>query len=457
MNKINNLTQGTIIRALWIIALPLISSSFVQMAYNMTDMLWLGNLGSDAVAAVGAAGFFMWLGNAISLLPKTAAEITVSQCIGASDTIRAKEYANQSTTLAFIVATCYAFFLLLCADQLVSMFHFTPEIATNAANYLRIVTPGIFFTISNNCMSGIYNGLGDSKTPFKIVATGLVANIVLDPILIYGAGITQGLGTAGAGIATTLAQLIVFILFIVRVYNKKFALGALTRFSKIKKYYTQRLIRLGAPLSVENGLFALFSMTLSTLASGWGYQAVATFSIGSQIEAISWMTAGGFSTALAAFMGQNYGARNWNRMNRGYYVMMAFAGSIGLFAAILFFFFGDNLFWLFVKDDITINMGATYMKVLALSQVFMVFELVTIGAYNGTGNTMPPAVWGTILTAIRIPMALGLTRLPALGVAGIWWSITISTFLKGTILPALFIRLMSKIKLLFITAEEEKC
>ena len=109
--------------------------------------------------------------------------------------------------------------------------------------------------------------MGDSKTPFKIVATGLVSNIVLDPILIYGAGITNGLGTAGASIATTVAQLLVFTLFIFKVHSKKFALGALTRFSKIKKHYARRIIQLEATLSSENGLFGLLSMTLSTLAS----------------------------------------------------------------------------------------------------------------------------------------------------------------------------------------------
>lgn len=449
MKKINNLTQGTILRALWIMALPLISSSFVQMAYNMTDILWLGNLGSEAVAAVGAAGFFMWLGNAISLLPKTAAEISISQSIGANNKTRATLFANQALSLSSIIGFGYMLFLLLFADQLISLFSFEETIAQNAATYLRLVAPGIFFTINNNCLSGVYNGIGDSKTPFKIIATGLIVNILLDPILIYGFGPIPQLASAGAGIATTLAQLIVFVCFAYRVHSKQFALGALKRLTKLKREYTGRLITLGAPLSIENGLFAMFSMTLSTIASGWGYQAVATFSIGSQIEAISWMTAGGFSTALAAFMGQNYGARNLERMKKGYYIMIFFAGSIGLFAAILFFFFGKELFWIFVKDETTIAMGADYMRILALSQLFMVFELVTIGAYNGTGRTVPPAVVGTLFTAIRIPMAMSLTRLPLFGVSGIWWSITISSILKGSILPVMFIRLLQKIRLQF--------
>lgn len=449
MTQINNLTQGTILRALWIMALPLISSSFVQMAYNMTDILWLGNLGSEAVAAVGAAGFFMWLGNSISLLPKTAAEISISQSIGANNRERAIVFANQSLTLSTLIGFIYMLFLIIFAEHLIGLFHFEEAIDENAATYLRLVAPGVFFTINNNCLSGVYNGIGDSKTPFKIVATGLVINIILDPILIYGFGPIPRMASAGAGIATSLAQLIVFGCFAYRVHHKNFALGILSRFCRLKQEYTKRLFKLGAPISIENGLFAMFSMTLSSIASGWGHQAVATFSIGSQIEAISWMTAGGFSTALAAFMGQNYGACNWDRMRKGYFIMLFFAGSIGLMAGILFFFFGSELFWIFVKDSTTIAMGSDYMRILAFSQFFMVAELVTIGAYNGTGRTIPPAVVGTIFTAIRIPMAMLLTRIPILGVTGIWWSLTLSTIIKGTVLPLLFLRVLKRIRLQF--------
>lgn len=110
MRKITDLTQGSIVRNLWIMAVPLISSSFIQMAYSMTDMLWLGHLGSDAVAAVGAAGFFVWLSNALSYMTKTGAEITVSQSIGARDPGRAAVYANHALTLSVLIGLGYAIF-----------------------------------------------------------------------------------------------------------------------------------------------------------------------------------------------------------------------------------------------------------------------------------------------------------------------------------------------------------
>lgn len=188
MKKITDLTQGSIMQALWTMAMPLISASFIQMAYSMTDMLWLGHLSSDAVAAVGAAAFFTWLCNALSFLIKTGSEITISQAIGAQDVSRAAKYANQAIALSLLLGIGYAIFIFTSAPILIRFFHFEESIATQSIQYLRIIASGFIFQLGNNTFCGIYNGQGNSKTPFRTIATGLIANIILDPLLIYGTG-----------------------------------------------------------------------------------------------------------------------------------------------------------------------------------------------------------------------------------------------------------------------------
>lgn len=435
MKKITDLTQGSIMQALWTMAMPLISASFIQMAYSMTDMLWLGHLSSDAVAAVGAAAFFTWLCNALSFLIKTGSEITISQAIGAQDVSRAAKYANQAIALSLLLGIGYAIFIFTSAPILIRFFHFEESIATQSIQYLRIIASGFIFQLGNNTFCGIYNGQGNSKTPFRTIATGLIANIILDPLLIYGTGEYKGLGTAGAAIATLLSQLIVYLLFIQKIFSSDFPLGKMHFFSALQKKLSLRILLLGLPVSLESGLFSMFSLTLATLAARWGAVGVAAQSIGSQIEAISWMTATGFSTALASFVGQNYGARKYKRIQKGYRLTMYVAGSIGLSAGVLFFIFNREIFSLFVQEPEAIEAGGIYLKILALSQVFMVTELVTAGAFNGCGHTTPPALIGILLTGARIPFAYYLCSFPTLGLTGIWWSITISSILKGTIIP----------------------
>lgn len=433
--KSTDLTQGSIFRSLWVMAVPLISASFIQMAYSMTDMLWLGHLGSDAVAAAGAAGFFTWMCNALSFMSKIGAEITVSQSMGAKDHQRAAIYADQAVKLSALMGLGYACLIFIFAPTLIGLFHFEPHIAERAVGYMRIIAPGLFFQFNNNTFSGLYNGQGDSRTPFRTTAVGLVVNIALDPLLIYGYGPFPQLGTAGAAIATTLAQVVVFCIFSRRVFTDRFPLGRLNPFTALKKKFARRIILLGLPVSLENMLFSIFSLTLATLAARWGAIGVATQSIGSQIEAISWMTAAGFSTALAAFTGQNYGARNYERIRKGYRLTMSIAGSIGALAGVLFFLFNKEIFSLFVTEPAAIEAGGEYLKILAISQLFMVTESVTAGAFNGTGNTTPPALVSIVFTGARIPLAYFLTTFPALGLTGIWWSVTLSSIIKGTILP----------------------
>lgn len=435
MKKITDLTQGSILHALWIIAMPLISASFIQMAYSMTDMLWLGHIGSNAVAAVGAAAFFTWLCNALSFLTKTGTEITVSQAVGARDISRAARYADQALTLSILLGVGYALFIFITSPFLIRFFHFETSVSTLSVQYLRIIAPGFIFQLGNNTFSGIYNGQGNSKTPFRIIAVGLIANILLDPFFIYGIGPFKGWGTAGAAVATLLSQFTVYLLFVRKIFSSRFPLGKMHFFSSLQRKLSSRILLLGLPVSLESGLFSMFSLTLATLAARWGAIGVAAQSIGAQIEAISWMTATGFSTALASFVGQNYGAKKYDRIRKGYRLTMLVAGSIGLFAGLLFFLFNREIFGIFVQEEAAVEAGGTYLRILALSQLFMVTELVTAGAFNGCGNTTPPALTGILLTGARIPFAYYLCSFPAFGLTGIWWSITLSSILKGTIVP----------------------
>ena len=171
------------------------------------------------------------------ILTKTGSEITISQAIGAQDVSRAAKYANQAIALSLLLSIGYAIFIFTSAPTLIRFFHFEESIATQSIQYLRIIAPGFIFQLGNNTFCGIYNGQGNSKTPFRTIATGLIANIILDPLLIYGTGEYKGLGTAGAATATLLSQLIVYLLFIQKIFSSGFPLGKMHFFSALQKNY----------------------------------------------------------------------------------------------------------------------------------------------------------------------------------------------------------------------------
>ncbi|MDR1415430.1 MAG: MATE family efflux transporter [Odoribacteraceae bacterium] len=436
MSEINDLTRGSVGKGVWSMAIPLITASFIQMAYSLTDMFWVGHLGSESVAAVGAAAFFLWLCNALSLTCKVGVEVSVSQSLGARQPTRARVYANQASLLAGVIACAYAVAVWIASARLISIFHLAPAISADSSAYLRATVPALFFMFNNNIFTGIYNGQGNSRTPVKILSVGFICNIVFDPLFIYGWGYIPPLGTTGAAVATVLSQGVVFAIFIYKLYIKRSALGKLRLASRWRPRFIRRVAALGLPVSLQNALFAIFSLTLATLAARWGHVGIAVQSIGAQVEALTWMTAAGFSTALAAFVGQNFGARDPRRVRQGYRYTLKLSAGISLVATLAFLLLGRQIFGLFVREPATIAAGSDYLAILALSQLFCAFESVTAGAFNGWGKTIPPSVTGILLTAARVPLAYYLVSFPFFGLNGIWWSITISSILKGIVLVA---------------------
>ena len=442
--KTNNLTQGSILSALFKLAIPIMGTSFVQMAYNMTDMIWVGRVGSRAVAAVGTAGFFTWLAMAFILIPKIGAEVGVAQSIGKNDMKEAKVYIKHTLQMIVVIALIYALSLITFRKPLIGFFNLgEPDIIQNAINYLVIISFGLVFYFINPVFTAIFNGYGESRTPFIINSIGLLVNMVLDPLLILGLGPIPRLEVAGAAIATVIAQAVVTLIFVLNARMRPELFSGLNLFKAPDMAHINKIFKLGLPVALQSGLFTLFAMVIARIIAQWGPIPIAVQKVGSQIEAVSWMTAGGFQTAMSTFVGQNYGAKNWDRISKGYMVGLAIMTVIGIFTTGLLYFGATPISSIFIAEPESIRYGVVYLKILALSQLFMCIELTTAGAFNGLGNTVPPSIIGIVFNALRIPGALILSA-TSLGLNGVWWAISISSIFKGVILATWYMMLLKK-------------
>lgn len=440
-----NLTEGNISKTLIKLALPIMGTSLINMLYNLTDIMWLGRLSTNAVAAAGTVGFFMWFGMGIVMISQVGVGVGVSQSYGKGDMDGVKSYISNAIKLDLTLAIIYALILFTFRHEIIGFFTLDdPEVIQLALDYMVIICFGLIFHFINPVFSAIFNASGNSVTPFIINSIGLVVNIILDPLLIFGIGIFPKMGIRGAALATVLAQIVVSITFMISARKNRILFSGLNLFQLPELKYIKRIVKLGFPAFLQTAMHSGIGMIIARILSGWGPMAIAVQSIGSQIESISWMTTEGFSTAISAFVGQNYGARNYDRVKEGYYKGLRIVSTIGLFATILFVFGGESIFNLFVKDDpIALREGAIYLKILGFSQIFMCAEIASTGAFNGIGRTLPPAVIGITFNSLRIPGALILSA-TALGLSGIWWSISITSILKGIILTSLCMYMLKK-------------
>jgi len=439
MNKATNLTEGKITSKLIQLALPIMGTSFIQMAYSLTDTMWVGRFSTEAAAAAGAISTLVWFGAGLVQISQIGVGVGVAQSYGKNDMNTVKKYISHGFQLDIFIAILYSLFLLVFKHQIVDFFNLNSvEVIEMAESYLEIMSVGFIFYFINPIFSASMNSSGNSMMPFKMNAFGLIINMILDPILIFGIGPISTLGIRGAAFATITAQIIVTIVFIVIGKKNETIYSHVNLFLKPDFEYIMKIVRLGFPPFVQTAIHSVISMIITRFVAGFGDVAVAVQTIGSQIESITWMSAEGFSYALSAFVGQNYGGRKPDRIQKGYIKGMQIIGSIGVFSTLLLVFSAKYLFSIFTPNDpVAIVEGIKYLRILGLSQFFMAIEIGTAGAFNGLGKTLPPTIIGVVLNIMRIPLALLLSS-TSLGLTGIWWSISISSIAKGVVSPCIY-------------------
>jgi putative MATE family efflux protein len=420
------------------------------MAYNMMDMFWLGNYDStgQAVSAAGTAGFFSWFGMAFIMLAKIGAEVKVAQSIGENKLDETKKYIKTSIEIIIVLSLFYTVVVSLFKENLIGFFNIKNQVInTMSIEYLEIIGFGFIFYFINPVFTAIFNGSGDSMTPLMMNFTGLFLNLILDPLMIKGIGPFSEMGVQGAALATVFSQALVTIVFIVTIRmstNGKTLFSGFTIFSKIEVPYINYILKIGMPVAVQNGLFTIYSMLIAKIISHIDPVGIGVQKVGSMIESLSWMTAGGFQTALSSFVGQNYGAQKWDRIYKGYFSALSIVSVFGTLVTCLLVFGAEPIFKLFISGKEPLKMGTVYLQILGLSQLFMCMEITTAGAFNGLGKTKIPSWVSILFTGARVPAAYFLATFTVLGIEGVWWSITMSSIFKGLILVTLFIILLMR-------------
>ena len=424
----NNLTEGNIIKKLLFVAVPIMGSQLMQMAYNLADLFWLSKVGSNALASAGTAGMYMWLSFGFLLIGKMGAEIGVAQFLGKGDKKAAMAFSQNASLIAVILGIGFAFATFFFNENLIGFFNLQEkEVAKDAAIYLKITgsaMPLFFMTV---VAVGTFNASGNSHTPFVISALGFLTNMVLDPIFIF----KFGMGVKGAAIATIIAEFFAFVIITIALFKSKkrpfanYSFRFLPDISKIKTIFKWSL-----PIGFENLSFCFLAMITTRFEASFGASAVAVSKIGVQFESLSWLIGGGFGSALVAFVGQNYGAKKWDRIHEGTKnaaVMMAIWGTI---VTLFFIFGGGSAMSLFFSDPKLITLGKQYLLIFAVAQLAMNMESVASGSFKGIGRTIPPSIVSFTCNAIRPCLAFVLAK-TSLGLFGVWLAISITTVLRG--------------------------
>ncbi len=424
----SNITQGSISAGLFQLALPAMISMVAIMLYEFIDLFWIGKLGAEAVAALGASAFVLWTIKALANCVAAGLNALIARNAGAENFPRAQMWASQGLVLTVLFALLIAAVTYLAHLFLFDLLGLAPVVAQNAQRYTFIMTLSLVFIYGSISLDTIFRAMGNTFVPMIIMVTGLALNAILDPLFIFGWLGMPKMGMPGAALASALSHFASTLMLLLALPLVKIKLKfQLDHFAA----HARQMLQIGIPIGLLGAIFSIIYIALSKNIAYFGTVPLAAISIAHRIEGIPFFIAFGFSTAVATVVGQNLGAGKPDRAARGAFLSLAYAVAFLLIISIGFILYGREMMRWFISDPAVIEEGYRYLFAVAVFEIFLAAEVILEGAFTGAGDTRPPFAISIPLTALRIPMAYFFSIVLGYGVIAIWWTISFTTMLKG--------------------------
>ncbi len=433
-----DLTEGSILKNLIMLAAPIVLGMFLQSAFNIIDTIFVGMLGAEDLAAVSLTFPVVFIFIALASGLSVGATIMVSKNIGRKNMRRAANAAEHALLLSAAVGIVIAVLGILFSEPIFVFMGAEGNVLSLTVEYSRLIFIGFAFLFVGFVGQGILQAEGDSKTPFKFNLIAVFLNIVLDPLLIFGLFGFPALGIAGAALATVIARSIGAALVIGFLYTGKAQtkIELSPRYFKFSPEIAKRIFRLGIPASFGNVINSLGMMIMMSLVAGFGSFAIAAYGVGLRIDSLAVMPVVGVMSALVAITGQNLGAGKPERVGKTLKVAIVGVSALMLAATAFMVIFPGLFFGIFTTEQGVITMGATYLSIVALGYVFRGIAMLLVAVFQGAGRTMLSAALMGLNWAVVIAAAFFMKNI--FGLEGIWWSMVAGLVLFSAIGGAIY-------------------
>ncbi len=407
-------------------SIPMMFSMLIQSLYNIIDSIYVAQLGQTALTAVSIAFPLQNLVISVAVGIGVGITSTISIHLGSGE----QEKANKAATLG-IACTCIHCILFLLLGLIVtkpflSLFTTNSEILGDACDYTYIVLCFSFGTLIQVTMEKIFQAVGAMKTTMFLLATGCIINIILDPIFIFGWFQIPALGVKGAAIATIIAQICTAILYLIVYRKKNFAITIHPKYLKMDLTIVKSIYSVGIPSSLMMILPSILVSVLNSILKQFSDLYINVLGIYFKLQTFIYMPANGIVQGMRPIIGYNYGAKDYHRMKSTIRYSLLSAGIIMLLGTLLSMIIPREIFMLFQSDPSLLSAGSTALRIISLG-----FLISTIGIiFSGTFEAIGKGKESLIISLLRqfiltIPLSLILSRIPSIGVNGVWISFPI--------------------------------
>ena len=392
----NKILEGGLYKNIMLFFLPIWFGTFFQQLYNTVDAVIVGNfVGKAALAAVGGP-----TGTIINLLVNFFVGISSGAGVVIAMYYGSRNVEGTDRAIHTAVAISVAGGLILMAigipfSPLFLEWMGTPaDILEQATVYIRIYFFGAVFNLVYNIGSGILRAMGDSKKPLYFLIVASIVNIILDVVFV----VFMDMGVAGVGLATIIAQFSSAMLVIATLKGLPEDIMLMWNKVKLDKNMCGEIFKIGIPNGIQSIAFSISNIAIMSSINAFGTDTVAAWTAYGKIDAMFWMTVGSFGIATTTFVGQNFGAKNFDRVKKSVRAcnVLSLIASVTLSAVLLTCY--PFLYRIFTQDAAVIEIGATMIKVMVPLYFTFVFIENFSGAMRGVGHSIAP----TILTIMGI-------------------------------------------------------
>ncbi|MDF1836614.1 MAG: MATE family efflux transporter [Planctomycetota bacterium] len=433
---------SNVLRFTW----PTVASCLCSSAFRVNDQFWVGGLGEQAQAALGAATFVMILNFALYFLAVAGCMSRVARASGAGDDRARNSAIHHGFALATILAVVVGGVGYLIAPEITSIMGLSEGVAAEAVDYIRgtylVALPIAFAPLLDN----VFISMGDTRSPFVLQVLSIGLNFIFNPLFIYG-GIPAlqespqvWLGVQGAAFATGLSRAIAIVIGLIWLVRRK-GIPLLPE-SRIAFGELVRIVRTGLPSCVSIAIYALVYVGLTRwVFSEFSDAALAGFSVGfNAFEAVSYPLFLGIALGGSAMVGRALGARNDGLAQELVRSTRTIALLAGVLITLAFLFVGPYLVPAFTSDTPVIDEAILYLRILAISQIFVALETVSENVHMAAGHTRP-IFWISVPGNLaRVPLGILFALTWGFGPAGLWWAINATTLIKALIFHWLVVR-----------------
>ena len=426
------LTQGSVGRHLVDMAVPVLFGIFTMMGNAFADMWFIGRVGDRELAALSFAFPILMIVTSVAIGLGAGTSSVVARAIGAHNHRRARRLATDSLILSFGITAVISAIGFLTIEPLFRLLGAPDDMIPLISGYMKILYSGVPFVVVGMVGMSSMRATGDTRLPSMLMVIASVANVILDPILIFGVGPVPAMGLNGAAMAALLARAAIFF---GTLYYMRTRLDMLT-FNKpdpgeLRSSWAD-VLHVGIPAAATNAIIPIAMGVITAMLAKYGPDAVAGFGVASRIESLTLVLFYALSAVIGPFVGQNVSAGRADRILRALRLCSLFCVATGLLIAALLAFSGHWLPTIFSDNPDVTDVSTLFLMIAPISYGAYGMVMVMNASFNGMGKPMPAVhISVTRMALIYVPVALIAERF--FGIAGIFGAYALANIVTGVV------------------------